>query len=169
MRHAAAQAHQHPVQQSLAHTYSQDEHDAAYGLGQFGATYWPAARKAMPSGSTLQDWRDKCARDFIASMSPEGHGLLPSMLAGFYDEADDRYGLGELAAIPRPAIAAGDIVLCIDVEDAEDWLTLGKAYGVHAVEGSALDTERGACVILVIADDSGDTEGRHHATHFIPV
>jgi hypothetical protein len=148
--------------------YSQDEHDAAYGLGQFGAKYWPAARKAMPSGSTLRDWRDKCARDFIASMSADGHGLLPSMLAGFYDEADDRYGLHELTVESRTAIAAGDTVLCIDVEDAEDWLTLGKTYRVNAVEGGALDTERGACVILVITDDSGDTEGWHHASHFIP-
>ncbi|MBV8271094.1 MAG: hypothetical protein JO067_02355 [Cupriavidus sp.] len=167
MRHAAAQAHQHPVQQSRR-TYSQDEHDAAYGLGQFGAKHWPAARKAMPSGSTLRDWRDKCTRDFIASMSADGHGLLPSMLAGFYDETDGRYALGELAVESRPAIAAGDIVLCIDVEDAEDWLTLGKTYRVHSVEGSALDTERGACAILVITDDSGDTKGWHHASHFIP-
>jgi len=167
MRHAV-EAHQHPAQQSSS-TYSQGEHDAAYGLGQFGAKYWPAARKAMPEGSTLRDWRDKCARDFITSMSAEGHGLLPSMLAGFYDEADDRYGLGELAAESRRAIAAGDTVLCIDVEDAEDWLTLGKAYRVDAVEGSALDAERGACVILVITDDSGDTAARHHTSHFVTV
>ncbi len=159
MRHAAAQAHQHPVQQSHAHNYSQDEHDAAYGLGQFGAKYWPAARKAMPSGSTLRDWRDRCARDFIASMSAEGHRLLPSMLAGFYDETDDRYGRDELAAESRSVIAAGDRVLCIDVEDAEEWLTLGKAYRVHSVVDSA----------LVITDDSGDNEGRHHASHFITV
>ncbi|WP_149135636.1 hypothetical protein [Cupriavidus campinensis] len=163
MRHAVT----HTAQHSNFPIYSQGEHDAAYGLGQFGAKYWPAARKAMPSGSTLRDWRDKCARDFIASMSAEGHGLLPSMLAGFYDGADDRYGLGKLAAESRRAIAAGDTVLCIDVEDAEDWLTLGKSYRVHAVEGSALDAERGARAILVITDDSGDTEGWHHASHFV--
>ncbi|MFP3754147.1 hypothetical protein SB751_09655 [Cupriavidus sp. SIMBA_020] len=164
MRHAVTQT----AQNSNSSIYSQGEHDAAYGLGQFGAKYWPAARKAMPSGSTLRDWRDKCARDFIASMSEEGHGLLPSMLAGFYAEADDEYGLGELAAESRRAIAAGDTVLCIDVEDAEDWLTLGKSYRVHAVEGGALGTERGAEAILVITDDSGDIEGWHHFSHFIP-
>ncbi|WP_427313043.1 hypothetical protein [Cupriavidus sp. H39] len=166
MRHAVP----HTAQQQLhAKAYSQDEHEAAYSLGQFGAKYWPAARKAMPEGSTLQDWRDQCARDFIANMSAEGHGLLPSMLAGFYDEADERYGLGELTSESRRAIATGDTVLCIDAEDAEEWLTLGKAYRVHAVEGGALDTERGACAILVITDDSGDTAGRHHASHFVTV
>lgn len=155
MRHAVAQT----AQQSHANDYSQDEHDAAYSLGQFGAKYWPAARKAMPEGSTLRDWRDQCARDFITSMSPEGHGLLPSMLAGFYDEADDRYWQDELAAESCRIIAAENTVLCIDVEDAEEWLTLGKAYTVHAVVGSA----------LVITDDSGDTEGRHYASHFVTV
>lgn len=154
MRHAVAQS----ASQSHAHTYSQDEHDAAYDLGQFGARYWPAARKAMPEGSTLRDWRGQCAQDFIATMSPEGYGLLPSMLAGFDAEAEDRFPLGDSGAV-RPAAMAGDTVLCIDVEDAEEWLTLGKAYRVHAVVGSA----------LVITDDSGDTEGRHHASHFVTV
>lgn len=152
MRRAVAQT----AQQSHADAYRQDEHDAAYGLGQFGAKYWPAARKAMPSSSTLRDWRDKCARDFIASMSAEGHGLLPSLLAGFDDEAEERYRLDECGAARRTP-AAGDTVLCIDVEDAEEWLTLGKAYRVHVVVGE----------LLVITDDSGDTAGRHHASHFV--
>ncbi|MGO4151757.1 hypothetical protein [Cupriavidus sp. YAF13] len=157
MRHAVAQARKQVTQQAPS-TYSQAEHDAAYGLGQFGAKYWPAARKAMPEGSTLRDWRDQCARDFIAGMNPEGHGLLPSMLAGFYDEADDRHTPREFSpATYQPA--QGDTVLCIDVEDAEKWLTLGKSYRVHAVLGSA----------LVIMDDSGDAEGRHHASHFVAV
>lgn len=138
--------------------YSQAEHDAAYGLGQFGAKNWPAARRAMPQGSTLRDWRDQCARDFIAGVGSEGHGLLPSMLAGFHDEAHDRYGLWGLGAESARAIVSGDMVLCIDVEDAEEWLTLGKTYRVHAVAGS----------VLVLTDDSGDTEGRHNASHFVP-
>lgn len=158
MRHAATQARQQVTQQTHSSNYSQAEHDAAYGLGQFGARHWPAARKAMPEGSTLLDWRDKCARDFIASMSAEGHGLLPSLLAGFDDEVEERYPLGEFSTVRRTAVA-GDTVLCIDVEDAEEWLTLGKAYKVHAVAGNA----------LVITDDSGDTEGRHHTSHFIAV
>ncbi|MGT2429374.1 hypothetical protein ACU4HD_12685 [Cupriavidus basilensis] len=113
----------------------------------------------MPEGSTMLDWRDKCARDFIASMSAEGHGLLPSMLAGFYDEAEDRFGLSRTAGESHCVISAGDTVLCIDVEDAEDWLTLGKAYPVQAVIGTA----------LVITDDSGDPVARHHASHFVAV
>lgn len=154
MRHAVVQS----ARQSHTHTYSQDEHDAAYGLGQFGARYWPAARKAMHQGSTLRDWRNQCARDFIVSMSPAGYGLLPSMLAGFDAEAENRFPLGDGGAV-RPAAVAGDTVLCIDVEDAEEWLTLGKAYRVHAVIGTA----------LVITDDSGDTAARHHASHFVRV
>ncbi|SOY43811.1 hypothetical protein [Cupriavidus taiwanensis] len=146
----------HTAQQIPANAYSQDEHDAAYGLGQFGAEHWLAARKAMPAGAVLADWRNQCARDFLSSMSPEGQGLLPSMLAGFDAEAEERYPLGEFGAAQRTA-AAGDMVLCIDAEDADEWLTLGKAYRVHAVVGSA----------LVITDDSGDTAGRHHASHFV--
>ncbi|MGO4412175.1 hypothetical protein AB4Z27_04375 [Cupriavidus sp. KB_39] len=155
MRHAVTHTSQH----SNFPIYSQGEHDAAYGLGQFGAKYWPAARKAMPSGSTLRDWRDKCARDFIASMSPEGHGLIPSMLAGFDDEAEDRYGLDEMAAESRRAVAAGDTVLCVDVEDADEWLTMGRTYRVRAVIAD----------VLVITDDTGDEAARHHASHFVPV
>ncbi|MDB0528269.1 hypothetical protein LBW56_16400 [Ralstonia solanacearum] len=158
MRHAVAQAHEHVARQTHGSRYSQAEHDAAYGLGQFGAKYWPAARKAMPSGSTLRDWRDQCARDFLSNTIPEGHGLLPSLLAGFDDEAEDRYPITEFSA-PRRAAVAGDTVLCIDVEDAEEWLTLGKAYRVHTVVGGA----------LVIMDDSGDMAGRHHASHFVAV
>jgi len=154
--HHAAQARSRT--QTHSTVYSQDEHDAAYGRGQFVAKYWPAARKAMPEGSTLRDWRDKCARDFLSNTIPEGHGLLPSLLAGFDDEAEDRYPLTEFSA-PRRAAVVGDTVLCIDVEDAGEWLTLGKAYRVHAVVGS----------VLVITDDSGDPEGRHHASHFTTV
>lgn len=158
MRHEVAQERTQVIPQSRNIAHSQAEHDAAYGLGQFGAKYWSAARKALPAGAVLADWRSKCAKDFLAGMKPGGHGLLPSMLAGFDDEAEDRYAPSEFSpATYQPA--QGDTVLCIDVEAAEEWLTLGKAYTVHAVAGSA----------LVITDDSGDTVARHHASHFVAV
>lgn len=157
MRHAVAQAAAHTRPQAPGSAYSQAEHDAAYGLGQFGARHWPAARKAMPEGSALRDWRDQCAKGFLAGMKPEGHGLLPSMLAGFDDEAEDRYWLNGLAAESRRITAAADTVLCLDVEDAEEWPTLGKAYTVRSVVGD----------VLVITDDSGDPEGRHYTSHFV--
>jgi hypothetical protein len=158
MRHAVP----HTAQQIAANIYSQDEHDAAYGIGQFGAEYWPAARKAMPEGSTLLDWRTKCSTDFLASTTRDGHGLLPSMLAGFDAESEDRYmaDLIRLGMRDEPtsrAIAAGDTVICVDEEEAEDWLTRGKVYTVQSVDGD----------VLLMRDDSCVPRSRHHASHFV--
>nr|EUJ15025.1 hypothetical protein RSP673_07675 [Ralstonia solanacearum P673] len=63
---------------------------AAYNLGKFAATYWPAARKAMRAGATIGDYRIKCEADLLASFSPEGHGLLEPFLDGFNDEVAQR-------------------------------------------------------------------------------
>jgi len=83
-------------------------------------------------------------------------------MAGFDDEAEDKYSLAEIDARRAGrgnAPAPRDTVLCIDVEDAEDWLTLGQTYHVRAVIGTS----------LIITDDTGDEAARHHVSHFIRV
>ena len=67
------------------HQYPKHELRAAYALGEFAVKYWQAARKAMPEGSTIGDYRIKCQADFLQGMSPSGHGLLGAFLSGFND------------------------------------------------------------------------------------
>ncbi|ARU23568.1 hypothetical protein ACNRBH_10905 [Ralstonia pseudosolanacearum] len=91
MRHAVARTEQAPHSQSARYFgYPKCEAKAAYNLGKFAATYWPAARKAMPKGATIGDYRIKCEADLLASFSPEGHGLLEPFLDGFNDEVAQR-------------------------------------------------------------------------------
>ncbi|WP_426398372.1 hypothetical protein ACN9M1_06450 [Ralstonia sp. R-29] len=70
--------------------YPQCEVKAAYNLGKFAAMYWPAARKALPAGATIGDYRLKCEADLLATFSPEGRGLLDPFLDGFNDEVARR-------------------------------------------------------------------------------
>ncbi|AJW45480.1 Conserved hypothethical protein [Ralstonia mannitolilytica] len=86
MRHAVAR-HSQTTHQS---GYPKCEVKAAYNLGKFAATYWPAARKALPAGATVGDYRIKCEVDLLATFSPEGHGLLDPFLDGFNDEVARR-------------------------------------------------------------------------------
>jgi hypothetical protein len=86
MRHAAAR-HSQTTRQS---GYPKCEVKAAYNLGKFAARYWPAARNAMPAGATIGDYRIKCEADWLAALSPEGHGLLEPFLDGFNDEVAQR-------------------------------------------------------------------------------
>lgn len=137
----------------------QAEHDAAYRLGYWVVKHWPAARKKLPAGAVLADWRNECARDFLAHFDPSGHFLLPSYLVGWDEGAEDRYPRADVMARPQGRFAAGDTVLCIDVEDADEWLTTGRTYRVRAVIAD----------VLVITDDTGDEAARHHASHFVPV
>jgi hypothetical protein len=67
--------------------------NAARNIGRFGAKHWPAARKAMPKGSTIQDYRNLCARAFLDGMNNEAHFLLHDLLVGFEREAKARYPL----------------------------------------------------------------------------
>ncbi|MGA3703310.1 hypothetical protein ACI2TA_08170 [Ralstonia nicotianae] len=91
MRHAIARSEQaHRSQSTRRSGYPKREVKAAYNLGRFAATYWPAARKAMPTGATIGDYRIKCEADLLASFSPEGHGLLEPFLDGFNDEVAQR-------------------------------------------------------------------------------
>ena len=82
MRHAVAR-HSQTTRQS---GYPKSEVKAAYNLGKFAATHWPAARKALPAGATIGDYRIKCEADWLATLSAEGHGLLDAFLEGFNDE-----------------------------------------------------------------------------------
>ncbi|CAJ0787966.1 hypothetical protein LMG18090_02192 [Ralstonia mannitolilytica] len=86
MRHAVA-SHSQTTRQS---SYPKCEVKAAYNLGKFAATYWPAARKALPAGATIGDYRIKCEADLLATFSPEGYCLLDSFLDGFNDEVARR-------------------------------------------------------------------------------
>lgn len=62
---------------------SEAERAAAYRLGESAVRHWPAARKAMPEGASVADWRAKCKTDFVASMAAEGAELVGDYLAGF--------------------------------------------------------------------------------------
>ncbi|AXW14875.1 hypothetical protein CJO96_07950 [Ralstonia solanacearum] len=87
MRHAVAHPEQVRHSQTARYSaYPKREVKAAYNLGKFAATYWPAARKAMPAGATIGDYRIKCEADLLVSFSPEGYGLLEPFLEGFNDE-----------------------------------------------------------------------------------
>ncbi|RAA08719.1 hypothetical protein [Ralstonia pseudosolanacearum] len=91
MRHAVARPEQARHSQTAHHSgYPKREVKAAYNLGKFAATYWPAARKAMPAGATIGDYRIKCEADVLATFSPEGHGLLEPFLDGFNEEVAQR-------------------------------------------------------------------------------
>lgn len=73
MRHAVARPEQARHSQTTRHSgYPKREVKAAYNLGRFAATYWPAARKVMPTGATIGDYRIKCEADLLATFSPEG-------------------------------------------------------------------------------------------------
>ncbi len=91
MRHTVARPGQACHSQTARHSgYPKREVKAAYNLGKFAATCWPAARKTLPAGATIGDYRIKCEADLLASFSPEGHGLLESFLDGFNDEVAHR-------------------------------------------------------------------------------
>ena len=91
MRHAIARPEQARHSQAARQSgYPKCEVRAAYNLGKFAATYWPAARNAMPAGATIGDYRIKCESDLLATLSPEGHGLLEPFLDGFNDEVAHR-------------------------------------------------------------------------------
>lgn len=86
MRHAVAR-HSQTTRQS---GHPKCEVKAAYNLGKFAAAYWPSARKAMPAGATIGDYRIKCEADLLATFSPEGYGLLNPFFDGFNDEVARR-------------------------------------------------------------------------------
>ncbi|WP_199031683.1 hypothetical protein [Ralstonia sp. ASV6] len=91
MRRTVARPEQALRSQTARHSsYPKREVKAAYNLGQFAARYWPAARNAMPAGATIGDYRVKCEADWLATLSPEGHGLLEPFLDGFNDEVAQR-------------------------------------------------------------------------------
>ncbi|EPX97870.1 hypothetical protein [Ralstonia sp. AU12-08] len=91
MRHAVACPEQARHFQTAPQSgYPKCEVEAAYNLGKFAATYWPAARKALPAGATIGDYRIKCEADLLATFSPDGHGLLDPFLDGFNDEVAQR-------------------------------------------------------------------------------
>ncbi|APF86796.1 hypothetical protein BCR16_08245 [Ralstonia solanacearum FJAT-1458] len=44
----------------------------------------------MPAGATIGDYCIKCEADLLATLSPEGHGLLEPFLDGFNQEVAQR-------------------------------------------------------------------------------
>lgn len=74
-----------PFRKTSHYQYPKHELRAAYALGEFAVKYWQAARKAIPEGSTIGDYRVKCKADFLRGMSPAGQGLVSAFLSGFND------------------------------------------------------------------------------------
>lgn len=83
---------------------------AAYRGGQFAATYWPAARKAMPAGATIGDYRIKCEADLPLSLSPDERGaFMKSFLEGFNEEIARRAALHEPGFVDAGEVLSAEV------------------------------------------------------------
>lgn len=91
---------------------------AAYRGGQFAATYWPEARKGMPAGATIGDYRTKCEADLKLSLSPDERGaFMKSFLGAFNEEIARR------AALHEPGFEDAREMLSAEVPGREQQVT----------------------------------------------